>query len=354
MLVTIPSFVLQGIDAVRCDVEVSLQSRGLPRITLVGLPDLAVRESVERVRSALEASGFEPPRHRTTISLAPADLRKQGTAFDLPIAVALLLAADERPRPKAPRPDPSAWMLAGELALDGGLRSVRGTVGMALLARRLGLAGVVVPEGNAAEAAVVAGVDVRAARGLPEVVAFFAGTEDLPRVQPVDVGAAVAGSAPCVDFREIRGQGVVKRALAVAAAGGHNALLIGPAGCGKTMMARAMPGILPPLEPDEALEVTQIRSAAGSAGAGLVTERPFRSPHRVPCQGYGLWRRQRKLKVGYLGRPSAEPSSSWTSSRNSAAARSRPCASRSRTGSSPWRAPMDRRASRRGAWWSAP
>ena len=281
MLVTIPSFVLQGIDAVRCDVEVSLQSRGLPRITLVGLPDLAVRESVERVRSALEASGFEPPRHRTTISLAPADLRKQGTAFDLPIAVALLLAADERPRPKAPRPDPSAWMLAGELALDGGLRSVRGTVGMALLARRLGLAGVVVPEGNAAEAAVVAGVDVRAARGLPEVVAFFAGTEDLPRVQPVDVGAAVAGSAPCVDFREIRGQGVVKRALAVAAAGGHNALLIGPAGCGKTMMARAMPGILPPLEPDEALEVTQIRSAAGSAGAGLVTERPFRSPHHT-------------------------------------------------------------------------
>jgi magnesium chelatase family protein len=295
MLVTVPSFVLQGIDAVRCDVEVSLLSRGLPRIALVGLPDLAVRESVERVRSAMEAGGFDPPRHRTTISLAPADLRKQGTAFDLPIAVALLLAGcaeDEGTRGAAAArrgrgagapepPDPGAWMVAGELALDGSLRPVRGVVGMALLARRLGLPGIVVPAENAAEAAVVEGIDVRGARGLTEVVSFFRGTGDLERAGPVDVRAAVAAAGVAVDFREIRGQGAAKRALAIAAADGHNALLIGPAGCGKTMMARAIPGILPPLEPDEALEVTRIRSATGSGGAGLVTERPFRAPHHT-------------------------------------------------------------------------
>ncbi len=289
MLVTIPSFALQGIDAVRCDVEVALQSRGLPRITLVGLPDLAVRESIERVRSAMAASGFEPPRHRTTISLAPADLRKQGPAFDLPIAVALLLAAGEgagagaagEPPGGAPARDPAGWMLAGELALDGGLRPVRGTVGMALLARRLGLAGIVVPADNAAEAGVVEGIDVRGARALPEVVGFFRGATALEPAPRVDLRAAISAAAAAVDFREIRGQGAAKRALAIAAAGGHNALLIGPAGCGKTMMARAMPGILPPLEPDEALEVTRIWSAAGAGAPRLATERPFRAPHHT-------------------------------------------------------------------------
>jgi magnesium chelatase family protein len=284
MLVTIPSFALQGIDAVRCDVEVSLQSRGLPRITLVGLPDLAVRESIERVKSAMGSSGFEPPRHRTTISLAPADLRKQGPAYDLPIAVAMLLAAPESgegapPGPKAPRP--CDWMVAGELALDGALRPVRGAVGMALLARAVGLAGIVVPEANSAEAAVVEGVDVRGAGSLPEVIAFFRGLGRLPRAEPVDVRAAIASQPLAVDFREVRGQGAAKRALSIAAAGGHNALLIGPAGCGKTLMARALPGILPPLEPDEALEVTRIWSAAGAGQSRLVTERPFRAPHHT-------------------------------------------------------------------------
>ncbi len=282
MLITVPSFALVGIDAVRCDVEVSLQSRGLPRIALVGLPDLAIRESIERVRSAMEASGFEPPRHRTTISLAPADLRKQGPAFDLPIAVGLLLASPaEGAPPTRSAPRVGQWMVAGELALDGGLRAIRGAVGMALLARRLGLEGIVVPRDNADEAAVVEGVDVRAATGLSEVVAFFRGALALDRAAPVDLRAAIAGAPRAVDFREIRGQGAAKRALAIAAAGGHNALLIGPAGCGKTMMARAVPGILPPLEPDEALEVTRIFSAVGAGQPRLVTERPFRAPHHT-------------------------------------------------------------------------
>ena len=297
VLVTVPSFALQGIDAVRCDVEVSLQSRGLPRICLVGLPDLAIRESIERVRSAMSACGFDPPRHRTTISLAPADLRKHGPAFDLPIAAGLLLATPAEADPTTGRgaeresagrrpaggalPDPSRWMLAGELGLDGSIRAVRGAVAMAMLARRAGLAGVVLPEASAGEAAVVEGLDVRIARTLPEVVAFFRLGAPLPCAAPVDVRALVATSGAAIDFREVRGQGAAKRALAIAAAGGHNALLVGPAGCGKTMMARALPGIMPPLEPDEALEVTRIRSVAGSGAAGLAVERPFRAPHHT-------------------------------------------------------------------------
>jgi magnesium chelatase family protein len=280
MHVTIPSAALVGIEAVRCDVEVSVQTRGLPRICLVGLPDLAIRESIERIRSAMAASGFDPPRHRTTVSLAPADLRKHGPAFDLPIALGLLLASPGCPEGASRRPDASRWLVAGELGLDGALRGVRGAVGMALLARGLGLDGLVLPAACAPEAAIVEGIDVRAADALPAVLAHFLGQAPLPRVEPVDVRAAIGEARPTVDFRDIRGQSVAKRALLVAACGGHNALLIGPAGCGKTMMARAMPGILPVLEPEEALEVTRIMSAAG-AGGGLAVERPFRAPHHT-------------------------------------------------------------------------
>ena len=281
MHVTIPSAALAGIEAVRCDVEVAVQARGLPRVCLVGLPDLAIRESIERIRSAMAASGLEPPRHRTTVSLAPADLRKHGPAFDLPIALGMLLASPSCPWGVRPSPDPARWMVAGELGLDGALRGVRGAVGMALLARALGLDGLVLPAACAREAAVVEGVDVRAAEALPAVVAHFLGHAALPRVEPIDVRAAIGVARPSIDFRDIRGQAVAKRALLIAACGGHNALLIGPAGCGKTMMARAMPGILPALEPDEALEVTRIMSAAGGAPGGLAVERPFRAPHHT-------------------------------------------------------------------------
>lgn len=288
MLVRIPSFVLRGIDAVRCDVEVAVQPHGLPRIGLVGLPDTAVKESIERVRSALASSGFEPPRHRVTVNLAPADLRKSGPVYDLPIALGLLLAQAEREgaaaRSSAPRrPVPEEWYVAGELALDGALRPVRGVVSLALLARQSGASGLVVPRANAHEAAVVGGLDVRSAEWLAEAAAFFLGTTVLPGADPVDVAGALRTADAAVDFADVRGQDSAKRALTVAAAGGHNALMIGPAGCGKTMMARALPGILPPLEPDEALEVTRIWSAAGALGAGrsLVVERPFRAPHHT-------------------------------------------------------------------------
>ncbi len=296
MLVTIPSFALHGIDAVPCDVEVAVQSRGLPRIALVGLPDAAIRESIERIRSALEACGFDPPRHRVTVSLAPADLRKQGPGFDLPIALGLLLAtpvgggggaagggAAGAGAVQPGAPNPGEWMVAGELALDGTLRPVRGAVSMAMLARARGARGIVVPYENGPEAAVVEGLDVRVAGALDEVVAHFRGALSLRAVPAVDVRAAVAASEAGIDFRDVRGQAAAKRALLVAAAGGHNALLLGPAGCGKTMMARALPGILPPLEPDEALEVTRILSAAGAlhGGRSLATERPFRAPHHT-------------------------------------------------------------------------
>lgn len=291
MLVSFPSFVLRGIEAVRCDVEVAMQVHGLPRIGLVGLPDTAVKESIERVRSALASCGFEPPRHRVTINLAPADLRKTGPVYDLPIALGLVLAEHApkaRPRGgggssgRAP-PDPARWFAAGELALDGALRPVRGVVSLALLARACGAQGVVVPLDNAAEAAVVGGLEVRGAACLAEAGAFFLGEADLPLAAPVDVRALVVAGEAAIDFAEVRGQEAAKRALTIAAAGGHNVLLIGPAGCGKTMMARALPGIMPPLEPDEALEVTRIWSAAGALGAGrsLVVERPFRAPHHT-------------------------------------------------------------------------
>jgi magnesium chelatase family protein len=285
VLVRIPSFVLRGIEAVRCDVEVALQSRGLPRIGLVGLADTAVKESVERVKSALACSGFEPPRHRVTINLAPADLRKSGPVYDLPIALGLLLAREDADAPArgAAALDPHEWFVCGELALDGQLRPVRGVVSMALLARSCGARGVVVPAANVPEAAVVGGLDVRGAEGLAGAAGFFLGTAPLPRAQVVDVAGALRAGRASIDFADVRGQEAAKRALTVAAAGAHNVLMIGPAGCGKTMMARALPGILPPLEADEALEVTRIWSAAGALGGGrsLVLERPFRAPHHT-------------------------------------------------------------------------
>lgn len=285
VLVRIPSFVLRGIDALRCDVEVALQSRGLPRIGLVGLADTAVKESIERVKSALGSSGFDPPRHRVTINLAPADLRKSGPVYDLPIALGLLLArTDSEAPPRGPRQvAPDEWFVCGELALDGQLRPVRGVVSMALLARAHGARGVVVPHENVPEAAVVGGIDVRGARCLVDAAAFFCGTADLKLASPINVAELLRAGSAAIDFAEVRGQEAAKRAMTVAAAGGHNALLIGPAGCGKTMMARALPGILPALEPDEALEVTRIWSAAGALtrGQSLVMERPFRAPHHT-------------------------------------------------------------------------
>lgn len=253
------------------EVDVSL---GLPQYNLVGLPDSAVKEGAVRVRAALDNSGFALPPRRVTVNLAPADVRKDGAAYDLPIALALLLALEQLP---AAALDGLLWL--GELGLDGGLRRVAGSLPIALFARQAGYRGLVLPASCAREAAAVRGLAVFAAETLAQVVAALKEEQELPRVPEATVVSS-ATAAPPIDLLDVRGNEQPKRALAIAAAGGHNLLFIGPPGTGKSMLARRLPGILPPLTESEAIESTAIYSAAGLlGGASLLAERPFRAPH---------------------------------------------------------------------------
>lgn len=264
---------LTGVDARLVDIEVHLGG-GLPTFSAVGLPGAAVREGLDRIRVALKQSGFDLPRQKVVINLAPAELRKQGAALDLPIATALL-AADGRLGP----PGPAGTVVCGELALDGAVRPVRGAIAIAAAARDDGRRRVVVPAGNAQEAGVVRGIEVVAVRSLLELAAVCRG--EPPETIRVDVEAALRDGAvaPGVpDLAEVTGQALARRGLEVAAAGGHHLLLVGPPGSGKTMLARRMPGILPPLTVEDSLEITRVWSAAGMTD-GLVTRRPFRAPH---------------------------------------------------------------------------
>lgn len=280
----IRSFLMRGVDADPCEVEVDLDEAALAKETIVGLPDAAIRESIERVRAALTNTGYQFPNGRLVINLAPAHVRKEGPIYDLPIAVALLQATgvirDHRPDESPPRLH--RCMMAGELALDGRIRPVRGVIAMADLARQEGLDAVLVPAENAAEAA-VAGPTTFGVRTLAEVVGLLNGLLDLEPHPPPDLGAMLRAAESPIDFAEVRGQEAVKRAIVIAAAGGHNVIMLGPAGTGKTMMARALPGVLPPMSSAEAIETTRIHSAAGElpAGQGLVATRPVRTPHHT-------------------------------------------------------------------------
>ena len=276
MLARVWSATIVGIDAVKVGVEVDVSAGGLPGIVVLGLPDVAIQESRERVRAMLKNSGYAFPLRKIVVNLTPADLRKEGPSFDLPISVGILAASEQVSAQLL-----GDYLFLGEVSLDGSLRSVAGVLPIAAAAKRMGIAGLVVPADNAQEAAVVKGLAVYGFKHLEDVANFLNQPE---RYQPVQFDgikelAKMAFAGP--DLKDVKGQTHARRALEIAAAGGHNLIFVGPPGSGKTMLARRLPGILPPLTFEEALEVTQIYSVAGllKNRGTLVSDRPFRSPH---------------------------------------------------------------------------
>ena len=303
MLACVRTAAVFGIDAALVQVEVDV-TFGLPSFTMVGLPDASVRESRDRVRSAIRNSGLDFPPHRIIVNLAPADVRKAGSSFDLPIALGVLAAAGQITRRNI-----EDVLLLGELSLDGGIQAARGVLSVAAAARRERYRALLLPHPNRAEAEVVEGLELYPVRSLEEAVHALNAPDTFTAAPPLapaptTVSAALAGEG---DFSDVHGQTMARRALEIAAAGGHNVLMIGPPGAGKTMMARRVAGILPPLSFDEALEATSIHSVAGllPPGTRLLPSRPFRAPHHtisdVALVGGGQYPRPGEISLAHHG-----------------------------------------------------
>jgi magnesium chelatase family protein len=301
MLARVRSAAVLGVDAYPVDVEVDL-SNGLPSLATVGLPQSAVKEGRERVHAAILNAGFQFPLKRITVNLAPADRPKAGSGFDLAIALGILVASEQVPGDRL-----TDSLVLAEIGLEGDLRPVRGALAVALYARSAGVRRVLLPAANAPEGALVEGLEVRGADSLAEVCAFLSGRGELPIARASNVVPAEGGAGSAADFSEVRSQGAAKRALEIAAAGGHNVLMIGPPGAGKTMLARRLPTILPSMSLEEALEVTRIHSVAGTLppGQALIGARPFRAPHHSVSDagmiGGGGWPRPGEVSLSHGG-----------------------------------------------------
>ena len=331
MLASILSLGLSGIEGFVVTTEVNL-APGMPAFDVVGLPDAAVKESRERVRAALRNCGYAFPNGRLTVNLAPADQKKEGPAFDLPIALGVLACGGEI----APEVLGEAAVL-GELSLDGAVRGVRGALPMVISALEAGLKRVMLPTANLNEVRCVEGIEILGVSHLKEAAAHFAGKSPIAPIEPVQYAELLSRREHSVDFCHVRGQKSAKRALEIAAAGGHNVLMIGPPGSGKTLMARCLPTILPDMTFQEALEVTRIHSVAGCVPETGVAHRaplPLAAPHRL-ARGAG-GRRQRTHCPGKFPRRTTA-CCFWTNCPSTAATCWKRCDSRWRTASSPWR-----------------
>ncbi|RJQ13536.1 ATP-binding protein [Candidatus Parcubacteria bacterium] len=302
MLSKIFSASLNGLDAKLVEVEVDL-TQGLHSFTIVGLPDKAVEESKERINAAIKNTGLGHPRaqnKRITVNLAPADIKKEGSYYDLPMALGYLLASSQISF------NPNKKMFVGELALNGSIRSVNGVLAITEMARRLGFEEIFVPENNAAEASLVEDIFVFAPKNLDELLKHFSGIQSLSSVKKAETATLPEETYP-IDFSQIKGQTLAKRAIEIAAAGSHNLLMVGPPGAGKTLLAKAIPSILPPLNQKEIVEVTKIYSACGllSNDVPIINLRPFRSPHHtasaIAMVGGGSWPKPGEISLSHRG-----------------------------------------------------